>query len=60
LKRFDKEEFERLCLKLYPNLSRQEAIDKLKAEFNLVVVNRDSSKKKAYMINECLLNSIPN
>lgn len=55
MKRLNKREFDLLCTEAYPKLNKQDAISKIKADYSVVVVNRNSSAKKAYMIKESFL-----
>ena len=52
MKKYTKDDLERLRLEKYPNLSTQELIEKLKKEFHLTVINRTHSHKKKYLICE--------
>jgi len=52
MNRYTKEEFERLAKERYPRLSKQDAITRMRKDYAVVVMNRQNSKKKAYMIRE--------
>ena len=52
MNRYTKNEFELLLKERFPNLTKQQAIDKMKKEYAVVVCNRQKSKKKSYMVRE--------
>lgn len=55
MKKLNRLEFERLCKEKYPKLKKQDAIARMKKDWQVVVTNRQTSSKKSYYVCESFL-----